>query len=144
MTTLRGKIFLACLKKTPPLSVFEICRMMQPYLAHYQLQLKEGEICFPEELSESQRMLLSLYAPDVYQKGIPFQRILFIREDDAGIEVFLRTGHVFLFWKDDILWDIYNVYSFGEPDKIQTWYWIASENVACCWRYIRNFLGGHR
>lgn len=143
MSTLKGRFILTFLKEMPPLSSFDVCRMVQPYLARYHLTLNADGICFPEDMPNSQRMLLILYAPDSYRLGIPFQCIIFIKENETGIELFLRTGHVFMFWKDDILWDICNVYSYGEPSLLKLWRWIINGSMARCRKYIRHCFWKH-
>lgn len=114
---------LAGLKSYPGLSPFKICDEIRPYLRQFNLSLAKDQILLPEKRSKQQNVICRLYAPNCYTRTIPFDQILWTKESREGLCLYLRTGHVFFFPRKGNIWQISNVYGYGEPSLVTVWWW---------------------
>lgn len=142
----KNKIMLAGLKSYPGLSSFKICEKIRPYLRQFNLSLAKNQIVLPENRSEEQDIICRLNTSDCYMHVIPFNQILWTEERREGLHLYLRTGHVFFFPREGKIWQITNLYGYGEPSLITVWWWAFSGWVVSGvkkWRTLsRGTVGG--
>ena len=123
MNRLKRNIALACFKRMSSPSKTEILREIKPYAAIYNLTLSDTRIGFPDDISEEQALIHSLYESNLYRHGIPYNAILEIRDFGEEVCLLLRTGHLFIFAKGSSVWRIRDLYNYGEPSGLQLWTW---------------------
>lgn len=141
MNILKRKLMLAFLKKKPALSRFEVCDKLRPYLRQYKLSLNDTGIIFPEESPGLQNLLRVAQSSGIYEKSIPYDTIIYISETAKGLDMMLRTGHVFRFRSGSPVWMIDNVYKYGEPTALTLWWWKFSGNTTLLWWKIKKKRG---
>lgn len=130
MNHLKNKIMLAGLKSYPGLSSFKICEKIRPYLRQFNLGIAKDQIILPENRPEEQDVICRLHAPDCYTRAIPFDQILWTEERLEGLHLYLRTGHIFFFPREGKVWQVTNLYGYGEPSLVTVWWWAFSGWVA--------------
>lgn len=132
MKFLKSKIMLTGLKYYPALSSFEICEKIRPYLRPFRLSLTKDKILLPEEKENEQTFVCLMNAPE-YAQVIPFDKILWAEERKEGLHVYMRTGHVFFFPREGKVWQITNLYNYGEPSRLTVWWWVCSGWLCAKW-----------
>ncbi|MFR0835566.1 MAG: hypothetical protein ACLSC9_11975 [Barnesiella sp.] len=130
MNVLKRKLMLSFLGKEPSPSRFEVCDRMRPYLRQYGLRLTGEGILFPEKWSDSQYLLWLIYACPLYRREIPFGAVVRLLETPGGLHLMLRTGHVFYFAAGGSVWNITDVYRYGEPSLLTLRWWQLSGWIA--------------
>lgn len=138
MNFLKRKLMKAVLEGFPPISKFEICDKLRPYLRQYDLTLGEKEILFPENSPCLQKLIQVKAVSDLYEQSIPYDRIVIISETADGLDLMLRTGHVFHFRKESRVWGIENVYEYGVPLPITIWWWGCCGSLIMWWWKVKN------
>lgn len=140
MNILKRKLMLAVLRKKPALPRLEVCDRMRPYLRQYGLTLSQTEILFPEERPYIQNLIRIAKSFGIYEKSIPYHAVVYIRETSEGLDMMLRTGHVFRFSPESPVWLIDNLYNYGEPSPVTVWWWGFSGNMTMLWWKIKRLF----
>lgn len=140
MNVLTWKLMPVILRMIPSVSKLEICDKLRSYLRQYDLTLTEKEILFPDSSPYLQKLIQVMSASDRYEKSIPYDAIVIILETAEGVDLMLRTGHVFHFGKKSRVWLIENVYAYGEPLPFIVWWWGCSGYIVMQWQKIKRVL----
>lgn len=138
MKFLKSKIVLTGLKYCPALSSFEICEKIRPYLRVFRLSLAKDKIILPEERGREQTIICLMNASGLYTRFIPFNQIIWAEERREGLHLYMRTGHVFFFPREGTVWQITNLYKYGEPRRVTVWWWALSGWVCLWWNKLHS------
>lgn len=137
MNILMRKLALTLLNRKPPVSKFRICNALLPYLKTYGLTLTDKEILFPQNNRAFSVRMRIVSAYTGYEKSISYDVIVGIEETSGGLNLLLRTGHLFRFEAESPVLRMGNLYRYGEPSAWTLRWWRIAGWVGDRWWKIR-------